>query len=476
VKNVCIYGAGKAGFSLLRALRSTHIFNVCFFIDDFKNSVDLFGLPVINSKDLNAFVKEFNICEIFVSIPSASSSLKRDLLDRLTLLGVSVSVIDESVIKRDGIATNFDLRDVNIYDLTGRDPVISDLDSVKAKIANQVILITGAGGSIGSELVRQTLSLFPDKVIAIDNSEYNLYSLQESLIKIGFDKAAHYHLRDVKDSDSIEELFIKYKPSIVFHAAAYKHVPIVEDNIIDGVSNNIIGTSTVLNLCIKYGSTNFVLISTDKAVRPTNYMGASKRICELLIQYHSKFKDHDISCTSVRFGNVVGSSGSVIPKFLDQIKRGGPVTVTHPEIIRYFMTIPEACHLVIQTLSLSGNSDIFLLDMGEPIKILDIAKKLIELSGYAVGKEGIEISFTGLRSGEKLYEELLISGKPLKTLNPSIYRGGDEFNSMMDFSSAFDGLIKALVCRNLVDVKRYVEHLVPDFSNSAIDNSFLGNS
>ncbi len=469
MRNICLYGAGSAGKSLYNALRGIRSYRICFFVDDFSNNSTLFGLPVIAPSDLQPMLDQYEVKEIFVAIPSVSFERRHEILDEISKFGLHVSIVDESVISRDGVATNFDLRDVNISEITGRNPIRSDFEKVHKIIGDRVVLITGAGGSIGNELMRQVLSLAPKAIIAVDQSEYSLYALQETLEKFDSNRVVHYLLRDVKNYEAMEEIFSTYRPNIVFHAAAYKHVPIVEANIIDGVANNIISTNTILRLCAQFGIDEFVLVSTDKAVRPTNYMGASKRICELMMSQFADAENASPRCVAVRFGNVVGSSGSVIPKFIDQIRKGGPVTVTHPEITRFFMTIPEACHLVIQTLAVPGKSNIFLLDMGSPIKVVDIAKKLIQLSGYSVGPEGVEIVFTGLRAGEKLYEELLIDGAPEQTEIPLIYRGVNEFLKSTEFNVTLEALLHALHARNSDTVKELVRLLVPDFSNAVHD-------
>lgn len=467
MRNICIYGAGNAGKSLYKTLKNINSYKICFFVDDFSNNSELFNLPVIPLSDLQPMLNCYEVKEIFFAIPGVSFERRHEILDEISKFGLHVSIVDESVIARDGVATNFDLRDVNISELTGRNPAPLDFGGAREIIHDRVVLITGAGGSIGSELVRQVLSLEPKAIVAVDQSEFSLYALQETLNKFDSNLVIQYFLRDVKNYDAMEEIFANYHPNIIFHAAAYKHVPIVEANIIDGVANNIISTNTILRLSKKFAVDEFVLVSTDKAVRPTNYMGASKRICELMMSQFIDAENISPRCVAVRFGNVVGSSGSVIPKFIDQISKGGPVTVTHPEITRFFMTIPEACHLLIQTLAVSGKSNIFLLDMGSPIRVVDIAKKLIQLSGYSVGPEGVEIVFTGLRPGEKLYEELLIDGVPEKTEIPLIYRGVNEFLMPIDFKVTLEALLHALHVRNYERVKELVKVLAPDF-NSAI--------
>ena len=295
------------------------------------------------------------------------------------------------------------LKPISVEDLLARKPKDLDLVSIKNFISDKVVMITGAGGSIGSELSRQVKNFGAKQMILLDHSEFNLYQIMEELNGANVVPI----MQSVQHKESLEEVFKKYKPEIVIHAAAYKHVPLCESNVYEAIQNNVFGTKNVIDLSIAYGVTELVLISTDKAVRPTNVMGTTKRICEL---YASAVPSGNTEIVAVRFGNVLGSSGSVIPKFQSQIDKGEPITVTHPDITRYFMLIPEACQLVLQAGSIAKGGELFILDMGEPIKIVDLAKKMIELSG----RDDIEIQFTGLRAGEKLYEELLISEDDLK--------------------------------------------------------------
>jgi len=306
-----------------------------------------------------------------------------------------------------------ELKDVSVEDLLARHPKDLDKQQIESFIKDKVVLITGAGGSIGSEISRQCQKFGAKSLILLDHSEYNLYQIVEALQSQNVIPV----MQSVTNFESLEKTFKKYTPQIVIHAAAYKHVPLVEDNILEGISNNIMGTKNCIDLAIKYTAEKFVLISTDKAVRPTNVMGTTKRICELYAQNIDAKKTEMVA---VRFGNVLGSSGSVIPKFKSQIASGGPITVTHPDITRYFMLIPEACELVLQAASIGKGGEIFILDMGKPIKIVDLAKKMIELSG----QDDIAIAFSGLRPGEKLYEELLISHSDTKTEYESIMVAG----------------------------------------------------
>ncbi|MDD5548724.1 MAG: nucleoside-diphosphate sugar epimerase/dehydratase, partial [Sulfurovaceae bacterium] len=333
-----------------------------------------------------------------IAMPSVPRNIIRDIYNDLKPYFQTIKILPSlnETLKRDKDFAK-QLKNISVEDLLARHPKDLDKNAISNFIQNKIVLITGAGGSIGSEIARQCAKYKAKKLILVDHSEFNLYSIAEELND--FDTS--FVMQSVINLDMLDSTFEKYKPDIVIHAAAYKHVPLVEDNIEMGIINNVIGTKNTIDMAIKYKAQKFVLISTDKAVRPTNVMGATKRICEL---YAQNIKSGDTQIVVVRFGNVLGSSGSVIPKFKAQIESGGPITVTHPEITRYFMLIPEACELVLQAASFGKGGEIFILDMGEPIKIVDLAKKMIELSE----RDDIGIEFTGLRKGEKLYEELLL--------------------------------------------------------------------
>ena len=379
----------------------------CIIDDDPKKiGTWLQGIPVVGSKEeIPAMVKRYGIEEIVIAIPTLAPDKRRELLEIcqqtackiLMLPGIYQMVNQEVDVSM--------LREVQIEDLLGRDPVRLKMDEIGAYIENKVILVTGGGGSIGSELCRQAALHNPKQLIILDIYENNAYSIQLELKKKYPNLDLVTLIGSVRDKKRVEEIFRLYRPEIICHAAAHKHVPLMEDSPNEAVKNNILGTYNVATAANKYHARKMVLISTDKAVRPTNVMGASKRICEIIIQVFAQFSATEYA--AVRFGNVLGSNGSVIPLFREQIKNGGPVTVTHPDIIRYFMTIPEAVNLVLQCGAYAKGGEVFILDMGEPVKILDLAKKMIRLSGHVPGKD-IEIKFTGLRPGEKLYEELLI--------------------------------------------------------------------
>lgn len=409
-KTLVIYGAGRSGLKLEEEYRDSP-YRICYFLDDDKRlqkrSID--GVRIISKDELKEKSDEAHYDLLLIAIPSASTGRINAIYDELKPFFKEIKILPslEKILADTFLSTQ--LKDITVEDLLARHP--KDLDKIKISqfIEDKTIMITGAGGSIGSEIVRQCLKYNAKRLILIDHSEYNLYQILEELKS---EKLVPI-MQNVTHKELMDKVFALYTPEIVVHAAAYKHVPLVEQNIEEGILNNILGTKNCIDLSIKHGVQKFILISTDKAVRPTNVMGATKRICEL---YAQNVEAKDTQIVAVRFGNVLGSSGSVIPKFKAQIERGGPVTVTHPEMTRYFMLIPEACELVLQTGAIGQNGELFILDMGEPVKIVDLAKKMIELSN----KQDIAIEFTGLRPGEKLYEELLLNESDKKTAYESI--------------------------------------------------------
>ncbi len=409
-KSVVVYGAGKAGSKLESEFAQTE-FKIKYFVDDNKNlqnrSID--SVKVISKENLFKIAKNIKFDLLVIAMPSAKKQRIKDIYHDFGEYFKEIKVlpsIDEILEGKDFSAQ---LKNISVEDLLARHPQDLDKSKISSFIKNKTILITGAGGSIGSEICRQCEKYGAKKLILLDHSEYNLYAISEEIKKV----KTILVMQSVVDSEFLNKTFAKYKPEIVIHAAAYKHVPLVESNIHEGILNNVIGTKNVIDLSIKYNIKKFVMISTDKAVRPTNVMGTTKRICELYAQ-NSNGNGTDI--VAVRFGNVLGSSGSVIPKFKSQLENGESITVTHPDITRYFMLIPEACELVLQAGAIATGGEIFILDMGEPIKIVDLASKMIELSG----RDDINIEFTGLRPGEKLYEELLIDDSDTKTDYESI--------------------------------------------------------
>ena len=409
-KTLVIYGAGRSGLKLEEEYRDSP-YRICYFLDDDKRlqkrSID--GVRIISKDELKEKSDEAHYDLLLIAIPSASTGRINAIYDELKPFFKEIKILPslEKILADTFLSTQ--LKDITVEDLLARHP--KDLDKIKISqfIEDKTIMITGAGGSIGSEIVRQCLKYNAKRLILIDHSEYNLYQILEELKS---EKLVPI-MQNVTHKELMDKVFALYTPEIVVHAAAYKHVPLVEQNIEEGILNNILGTKNCIDLSIKHGVQKFILISTDKAVRPTNVMGATKRICEL---YAQNVEAKDTQIVAVRFGNVLGSSGSVIPKFKAQIERGGPVTVTHPEMTRYFMLIPEACELVLQTGAIGQSGELFILDMGEPVKIVDLAKKMIELSN----KQDIAIEFTGLRPGEKLYEELLLNESDKKTVYESI--------------------------------------------------------
>ncbi|MDA8125518.1 MAG: nucleoside-diphosphate sugar epimerase/dehydratase [Deltaproteobacteria bacterium] len=415
-KPVLIIGAGDAGEKILREISENgrlH-YHVVGFVDDdpHKQGRSIHGIPVMGDIDHLPYLSlKWNIQEALIAIPSLKGARMRKILDVCKNCGIEYKTLPGMGEIIDGRVSVKKLRDVNYEDLLGRMPVQLDKEGISQYIQGRTVLITGCGGSIGSELCRQVVRFQPQNLILVDAGEENLFKIQMELHhELYFN---HYRtvLGPVQDKALIDEVFRKYRPAVVFHAAAYKHVPMLEKNPWEAVFNNIIGSSVVMEAAISHGVERFVLVSTDKAVRPTNVMGASKRITELLLQ---SYQGNGRKFMAVRFGNVVGSSGSVIPLFRRQIEQGGPVTVTHPEVTRYFMTIPEAAQLIIQAGAMGEGDEIFILEMGTPVKIADMARDLITLSGKEPDKD-IQIVYTGLREGEKLYEELITVGEGIVT-------------------------------------------------------------
>lgn len=424
VMRTMIVGAGAAGYMIAREMkRSKHLNKkVCCIIDDSTSKIGTYlqGIPIVGGKEkIPYFAEKYGIEEIVIAIPSLTHAAQQELLDicqqttcKILILPGVYQLINEEV----SVSM---LREVQIEDLLGREPVNLEMEEIMDYVQDKVILVTGGGGSIGSEICRQLAMHHPKKLIIFDIYENNAYEIQNELKKKYPELDLEVLIGSVRNQKRVDMIFETYHPDLVYHAAAHKHVPLMEDSPNESIKNNVMGTWIVAHAADHYGAKKMVLISTDKAVRPTNIMGASKRLCELVVQ--SFAQDSKTEYAAVRFGNVLGSNGSVIPLFKKQIAEGGPVTVTHPDIIRYFMTIPEAVNLVLQCGALARKGEIFILDMGEPVKILDLAKKMIRLSGY-IPDEDIKIEFTGLRPGEKLYEELLIDEENLKeTTNKRIF-------------------------------------------------------
>ena len=415
---VLIYGAGQQGMSLSNALLGSDIYQPHGFIDDDskKQGMIIHGLKVHTINDIRTIIEEQNIKKILLALGNASACQRKNLIESLSNINVEVLTTPAVHDIVSGKAKIEELKEIAIEDLLGREPVPPKKELIQQCTQNKVVAITGAGGSIGAELCRQALKQHPQKLILIELNEFSLYSIEQELLQIKSNQNQKVEivsiLGSVQNQHRLETIFSAFKVDTIYHAAAYKHVPMVEHNVVEGVRNNVFGTWYCAEAAINAGVKNFVLISTDKAVRPTNVMGTSKRVAELVLQALAK-RQNDTRFCMVRFGNVLGSSGSVVPLFRKQIKNGGPITVTHPDIIRYFMTIPEAAMLVIQAGSMGKGGDVFVLDMGQPVKITVLAQKMIRLSGLtektADEPNGdIEIQFSGLRPGEKLYEELLV--------------------------------------------------------------------
>ena len=425
-KRIMIVGAGTSGSVILKEMTTSSLVNGCVvcFVDDDKNKAGKFlnGVPVAgNRNDIPRLAVEYKIDEIYIAIPSASAKERKAIIEICRETGCQVKILPGIYQLINGEVSIAKLRNVEIEDLLGRDPIRVNLDEIMGYVSGKVVLVTGGGGSIGSELCRQVASHNPKQLIIFDIYENNAYDIQLELKEKYPDLDLVVLIGSVRNTHRIETVFEKYRPDIVYHAAAHKHVPLMEDSPNEAIKNNVFGTYKTAKAADKYGTKRFVLISTDKAVNPTNIMGASKRMCEMVVQMMNARSKTDF--VAVRFGNVLGSNGSVIPLFKKQIEQGGPVTVTHPDIIRYFMTIPEAVSLVLQAGAYAKGGEIFVLDMGEPMKILDLAKNLIRLSGYTPDMD-IPIVFTGLRPGEKLYEELLMNEEGMQdTPNKLIHIG-----------------------------------------------------
>ena len=426
VKNVMLIGAGDAGRALAQEFtNSDHIRDhLACVIDDnpVKINKRLCGVPIVGTRiDIPKMVKRYKISKIIFAIPSASASTRKQILDICSTTGCEVQLLPGIYQMVNGDVSVSKLRKVDPQDLLGRDPIKVNLDEITEYISGKVVLVTGGGGSIGSELCRQLAQANPKRLIILEIYENNAYDIQMELRRTYPDLDLVVLIGSVRNTNRDNSVISKYRPDLIFHAAAHKHVPLMEDSPNEAIKNNVFGTYKLAKAAAKYGVKRFVLISTDKAVNPTNIMGASKRLCEMVVQMMNR--ESDTEFVAVRFGNVLGSNGSVIPLFKKQIEAGGPVTVTHPDIIRYFMTIPEAVSLVLQAGAYAKGGEIFVLDMGEPVKIDTMARNMIRLSGFEPDVD-IKIEYTGLRPGEKLYEELLMKEEGLQeTANKLIHIG-----------------------------------------------------
>ena len=486
---VLIYGAGPTGRQLALAMANSSDMRVIGFLDD---DVRLHGsllneLPIYNPLELAELTKSYAVTDVLLALPGASREHRNSILAKLADYKLAVRNLPDLGDIATGRISMSDLRELDIDDLLGREPVEPDASLLNKKNIGQVVMVTGAGGSIGSELCRQIYKIRPQVLLLVDMSEFALYQIHQELevnrqVESSLTECAHKQdsiqviplLASVCDETRINAIISTWQPDTVYHAAAYKHVPLVEHNPGEGVFNNLWGTKVCALAAGRHGVKNFVLISTDKAVRPTNVMGASKRLAEMFLQALAekslnKLSTDQTTCFSmVRFGNVLGSSGSVVPLFREQIKNGGPVTLTHQDITRYFMTIPEAAQLVMQAGAMGKGGDVFVLDMGEPVRIFDLARKMIELSGLSLRDDSkpdgdIEIAITGLRPGEKLFEELLIGDNPLPTKHQRIMKAQEEFLALDVLMEFLDQLKTTIDQNNVSELKRIIKKLVPGY-------------
>ena len=475
---VLIYGAGTTGRQLAAAMANSHEMQVAGFLDDDDrlHGHVLNGQPIYNPADLDNLATTLNISDVLLAMPSLSRKRRNEILSQIRVARVAVRTLPSVTDLAQGKVSISDLRELDIDDLLGREPVTPNHILLVKNIVGKVVLVTGAGGSIGSELCRQILAVNPAKLLLIEQSEFALYAIHQELEEklAGLDGARPPVLvpllASVQDDDRMREIMSTWHPDTVYHAAAYKHVPLVEHNPAAGIKNNVLGTLRTAQAAAENGVSDFVLISTDKAVRPTNVMGASKRLAEMALQALAATQAGTgaTKFSMVRFGNVLGSSGSVVPKFRQQIRDGGPITLTHPEVTRYFMTIPEAAQLVIQAGAMAKGGDVFVLDMGQPVKIMDLARRMVELSGLTVKDEqhpegDIEIAVTGLRPGEKLYEELLIGDNPKPTVHPRIMKAHEEFIPWAEFEAKLTALEMALNVNDVGVIRLMMQQLVAGY-------------
>lgn len=464
VKRVLIIGAGRAGEGLVRDLKRMQTYIPVGFVDDnlSKRGLEVHGVRVVGTmRELADLVSHYEVDLVFIAIPSARSAAMRRIVSQCELCGVPFRTLPSlSALVAGRVEVNA-LREVNIEDLLGRDQVQLEWDKIAATIKNKSIVVTGGGGSIGSELCRQIMALEPSRLLIIDNSEFNLYRIEQELSQRYPEIPLQLGLLSVTDKTGIDYLFHQHKPQIVFHAAAYKHVPMLEDQVRVAVKNNVIGTQVVAECSVIAGAEKFILISTDKAVNPTNVMGTTKRVAEIYCQNLNERVETQF--ITVRFGNVLGSAGSVVPLFQRQLQAGGPLTVTHPDIQRYFMTIPEACQLILQAMFNGEGGEIFVLDMGEPVKISYLAEQMIRLAGKEPGRD-IQIEYTGLRPGEKLFEELFhVSEQLAATTHEKLFKAKFrqiEWNTLIQAINQLNAACTLYDCDELYVL---LKELVPEY-------------
>jgi len=485
-KTVVIYGAGAAGVQLAAALANSREMRPVAFLDDNVNlhRKRIGNLEVHDPARLAHLVARYEVQEVLLAIPSISRSRRSEIVQALERYPVLVRTLPGLAELAEGKIKTQDLREVGIEDLLGREPVAPIPSLIQANVAGKVVMVTGAGGSIGSELCRQILNQLPAALVLYELNEYALYSIEQDLLirratMSGTSVPVVAVLGSVCDQERLERTIACFSVQTIYHAAAYKHVPMVERNPGEGVRNNVIGTWRCAHAALARGVETFVLISTDKAVRPTNTMGASKRVAEMVLQALAERHPDKTRFTMVRFGNVLGSSGSVVPLFREQIKRGGPITITDPRIIRYFMTIPEAAQLVIQAGAMGRDGDVFVLDMGEPVQIVDLARRMVHLSGLDVRDEDnpggdVEIVYTGLRPGEKLYEELLIGDRVTGTEHPRIMRATENMRSLEQMASVLAALEVACEAGDSERIRMILLDAVDGFQPQCGNEDVLG--
>lgn len=468
---VLIYGAGQAGQQLAQAMANSIEMQVIGYLDDDArlHGHVLNGLRIYNPLDLEHLVATLSVNSVLMAMPRISRKRRNEILMSIRKAHVAVRTLPSLVELAQGKVSVSDLRELDIEDLLGREPVSPNHILLSRNILGKVVLVTGAGGSIGSELCRQILTIGPAKLLLVEQSEFSLYAIHQELEEKRGERTVALVplLASVQHRVRMQEIVSTWSPDTVYHAAAYKHVPLVEHNPAEGLKNNVFGTLHTAQVAAENGVADFVLISTDKAVRPTNIMGASKRLAEMVLQALAD-RASGTKFTMVRFGNVLGSSGSVVPKFRQQIRDGGPITLTHLEVTRYFMTIPEAAQLVIQAGAMARGGDVFVLNMGQPVKIFDLARRMIELSGLTVRDEenpdgDIEITVTGLRPGEKLYEELLIGDNPTPTSHSRIMRAKDDFLAWNELEERLASLEFAININDVGVIRQIIQSLVSEY-------------
>lgn len=472
-KSTIIYGAGIAGRDLAISLNNSFEFRVIGFIDDDKKLQGqyLFGKKIYNPNNLEKLINSKNIDLVLLALPSITRFRRNKILENLRKYKIQIHTLPSAVDIIHGKYSLSDIKELDVNDILNREIVPPNKYLLYKNITNQRVMVTGAGGSIGSEICRQIIKGNPESIILCELNEFVLYNIYEELKNLNQKVKIFPLLLNIQDENKINQILKIFKIQTVYHAAAYKHVPLVESNISEGVLNNVFGTYSLVKACIQQNISNFVLVSSDKAVRPTNIMGATKRLSEICLQaLYYQYQDQNIKMSIVRFGNVLESSGSVIPKFKQQIKKGGPVTLTHPEVTRYFMTITEAAQLVMQAGAMSENCDVFILDMGKSVKIKDLITRIINLSGLSVKDENnpegdIEIKLIGLRVGEKLYEELLLGDNPQPTQNKKIQKASDPYIPLDQLKNDLD-LLKLLCIKNHVkEVKTVLEKLIDNYQS-----------